>query len=81
MLTVFSGGQGHEHEVTKVKSGTRYTVGSFWDNAGIVYTEEQKKKRAEELAKIRQDQEEDYKVWAENKKMGLTMEYVGKNGE
>jgi Rps23 Pro-64 3,4-dihydroxylase Tpa1-like proline 4-hydroxylase len=81
MLAVFSGGRGHEHEVTKVKTGTRYTIGSFWDNAGIVYTEEQKKIRAEELAKIRKDQEESYKEWAEGKEKGIVPDYVGKNGE
>jgi Rps23 Pro-64 3,4-dihydroxylase Tpa1-like proline 4-hydroxylase len=81
MLAIFAGGHGNEHEVTKVKSGTRYTIGSFWDNADAVYTEEQRKKWADELAEVRSQQEEEYKVWAENKEKGITLDYVGKNGE
>ena len=81
MLAVFAGGHGNEHEVTKVKSGTRYTIGSFWDNADAIYTEEQKKRWADELAEVRSQQEEEYKVWAENKQNGITLDYVGKNGE
>jgi Rps23 Pro-64 3,4-dihydroxylase Tpa1-like proline 4-hydroxylase len=81
MLAIFSGGHGNEHEVTKVKSGTRYTIGSFWDNADSVYTEEQRKKWDEELSEVRKQQEEEYKVWAENKEKGISLDYVGKNGE
>ena len=33
MLALFAGGHTNEHEVTKVHDGTRYTVGSFWDNS------------------------------------------------
>lgn len=81
MLAIFAGGHGNEHEVTKVKSGTRYTIGSFWDNADAIYTEDQKKRWADELAEVRSQQEEDYKIWAENKEKGISLDYVGKNGE
>lgn len=81
MLAVFAGGHGNEHEVTKVKSGTRYTIGSFWDRADSVYSEEQKKAWADELAEVRKVQEEEYKIWEENKKNGIIADYVGKNGE
>lgn len=79
MLTVFSGGHGNEHEVTQIKSGTRYTVGSFWDNADAVYTEEQRKRWADELAQVRSQQEDDYKLWAEEKEKGNRPTYIGKN--
>jgi len=81
MLAVFAGGHGNEHEVTKVKSGTRYTIGSFWDRADSVYSEEQRQAWADELAEVRRIQEEEYKVWQENKKNGIIADYVGKNGE
>lgn len=79
MLTVFAGGHGNEHEVTQIQSGTRYTVGSFWDNADAVYTDEQRQKWADELAQVRSQQEEDYKVWAEEKEKGNRPKYIGKN--
>jgi hypothetical protein len=79
MLAVFAGGHGNEHEVTQVKSGTRYTIGSFWDNADSVYTDEQRKKWADELAEVRKAQDEEYKLWAKDKENGFIPEYKGKN--
>lgn len=79
MLAVFAGGHGNEHEVTTIKKGTRYTIGSFWDNADSVYTDEQRKRWADELAEVRKIQEEEYKVWAANKENGIIPEYKGKN--
>lgn len=79
MLAIFAGGHGNEHEVTKIKSGTRYTIGSFWDNADSVYTDEQRKRWADELSEVRKIQEEEYKIWAENKENGIIPEYKGKN--
>lgn len=79
MLAVFAGGHGNEHEVTQIKSGTRYTIGSFWDNADSVYTDEQRKKWADELAEVRKAQDEEYKLWAEDKEKGLRPNYKGKN--
>lgn len=78
-LAVFSGTFGNEHEVTTVKSGTRYTIGSFWDDAKSVYTEEQKENWAVELKKIRDDQDVLYKVWAEDRARGVIPSYKGKN--
>ena len=49
MLAVFDGGFGNEHMVTTVKTGERYTIGSFWDRADCVYTDEQRKAWDDEL--------------------------------
>jgi Rps23 Pro-64 3,4-dihydroxylase Tpa1-like proline 4-hydroxylase len=81
MLAVFAGGYTNEHEVTKVHGGTRYTVGSFWDNADAVYTEEQIKEREERLKKTRAEQDLTYQQWAKQKELGITQDYVGKYGE
>jgi hypothetical protein len=50
--------------VTTVENGKRYTVGSFWDDARCVYTDEQKKAWEDELKEVRAEQEVLYKVWA-----------------
>lgn len=78
MLAVFDGGFGNEHEVTTVKSGTRYTIGSFWDRADSVYTEEQQQSWADELAVVRAEQEEMYKEWKEDRENGIIPVYKGK---
>lgn len=78
MIAVFSGTFGNEHEVTMVKSGTRYTIGSFWDKADSVYTDEQKEAWAAELKVTRAEQDEMYKQWAEERKRGLFPSYKGK---
>ena len=80
-LAVFAGGYTNEHEVTKVHDGTRYTVGSFWDYAELSYSEEQIKEREERLKKTRAEQDELYKHWELEKKIGIVPDYVGKNGE
>ena len=81
MIAIFAGGYTNEHEVTKVHNGTRYTIGSFWDNADATYTEEQVKEREERLKKTRAEQDLTYKQWAEEKEKGIIQEYIGKNGE
>lgn len=77
-LAFFKGGHGNEHEVTTVKDGERYTVGSFWDNADAVYTQEQMDEWEKELKQTRAEQEETYKEWEENTKKGLIPQYKGK---
>jgi len=77
-LAFFKGGHGNEHEVTTVKNGERYTVGSFWDNADAVYTPEQIAEWEAELKQTRAEQEETYKEWEENTKKGLIPQYKGK---
>jgi len=81
MLAAFDGGFGNEHEVTTVKSGTRYTIGSFWDRADAVYTEEQKQAWADELKVVRAEQEEMYKGWKEDRDNGIIPSYKGKGEE
>jgi 2OG-Fe(II) oxygenase superfamily len=81
MIAIFAGGHTNEHEVTKVHDATRYTIGSFWDKANITYTEEQIKEREERLKKTRAEQDEMYKKWEEEKKMGIIQDYTGKYGE
>jgi len=78
MVAVFSGTFGNEHEVTMVKTGTRYTIGSFWDRADSVYTEEQREAWAKELKQTRAEQDEMYKQWADERKRGLFPTYKGK---
>ena len=78
MLAMFSGTFGNEHEVTMVKEGTRYTVGSFWDDANSVYTEEQREAWAAELKEVRAGQEDLYKQWKEERERGLFPTYKGK---
>ena len=81
MIAIFAGGYTNEHEVTKVHNGTRYTIGSFWDNADAFYTEEQVKEREERLKKTRAEQDITYKQWAQEKEMGIVPQYIGKYGE
>jgi len=78
MLAVFDGGYGNEHEVTTVKSGTRYTIGSFWDKADAEYTQEQRDAWAAELKVVRADQEVMYKNWEKDREKGVIPKYKGK---
>ena len=81
LMAFFAGGHTDEHEVTKVHNGTRYTVGSFWDNADSIYTEEQILERENKLKKTRAEQKITYVEWENNKKIGIEPGYVGKYGE
>jgi Rps23 Pro-64 3,4-dihydroxylase Tpa1-like proline 4-hydroxylase len=78
MLAVFAGGFGMEHEVATVNSGTRYTIGSFWDRADAVYSDEQKEAWAKELADIRALQDDMYKAWDKGKEIGNIPIYKSK---
>lgn len=78
---IFAGGHNNEHEVTKVHGGTRYTIGSFWDLADCVYSEEELQEREERLKKTRAGQDITYKQWEDEKKLGITQDYTGKYGE
>jgi Rps23 Pro-64 3,4-dihydroxylase Tpa1-like proline 4-hydroxylase len=80
-IAIFAGGYKNEHEVTKVHGGTRYTIGSFWDNLDSVYTDEQVAEREDRLKKTRAEQDVVYATWQKNKEMGIVPDYVGKNGE
>lgn len=78
LIAIFAGGFGNEHEVTTVKNEQRYTIGSFWDNAANVYTDEQRERWAAELAETRKEQDGQYKEWAKNKEAGNAPVYYGK---
>jgi len=80
LIAIFKGGHGNEHEVTQVKNvkRERYTIGSFWDDARIEYTDEQRQRWADELAQTRQEQDVQYDQWAEDKSSGNTPVYKGK---
>ena len=71
MLAAFAGGHHNEHQVTKVLSGERYTIGSFWDYAESVYTAEKRAEWEKEIAKVRADQAEQYKDWEAQKEQGI----------
>jgi hypothetical protein len=79
LIAIFAGGHNNEHEVTKVIGNTRYTIGSFWDDASCEYTEERKKQWEQELSAVRAGQEVTYKKWAEDKERGIIPGYRGKN--
>ena len=68
MLAVFAGGHENEHEVQVITSGDRYTIGSFWDDASIEYTDERRAEWDIELKEVRAQQEIQQKEWAELKK-------------
>ena len=40
MLAAFNGGHHNIHEVQMITKGTRFTIGSFWDNEEAEYSEE-----------------------------------------
>jgi len=71
MLAIFDGGFGNEHKVTTVDSGERYTLGSFWDNADSIYTDEIKAKWEEDLKKIREAQAEEIEEWKVMRESGV----------
>jgi hypothetical protein len=69
-LLTFMGGHENMHMVTTVKDAERYTVGSFWDDAASVYTDEQKKRWEDELAGVRAEQAELYVKWDKDAESG-----------
>ena len=71
MLATFAGGHNNEHEVQVIKSGDRYTIGSFWDDASCEYTDERKAEWDAELKAVRAQQEVQQKEWADMKDKGV----------
>lgn len=69
-LLTFMGGHDNMHMVTTVEDAERYTVGSFWDNAASVYTDEQRKRWEDELAGVRAEQAELYVKWDKDAENG-----------
>jgi Rps23 Pro-64 3,4-dihydroxylase Tpa1-like proline 4-hydroxylase len=72
-LWMFAGGFKNMHEVTLVKNGARYTLGSFWDDREESdYPQETRDQWAEELAKVRAYQKEESAEWKDLREKGLT---------
>mgnify|MGYP003333418909 CR=1 FL=1 len=64
MFAIFHGGHKNLHEVTTVKHGNRYTIGSFWDDREETdYPEELRQEWAKELAEVRAMQKEEQEEW------------------
>lgn len=69
---IFHGGHKNMHEVTLVTNGTRYTIGSFWDDREEdEYPKELRDKWATELAGVRQYQKEESAEWQELRDKGV----------
>jgi hypothetical protein len=79
MLAAFDGGFNNMHEVTLIKSGVRYTIGSFWDDRKESdYPQEVRDAWAEEMKKIREEQEVERKEWQDLLKDGYKLDIDGK---
>jgi hypothetical protein len=78
MLAAFDGGFNNMHEVTLIKSGVRYTIGSFWDDRKEDdYPQEVRDAWAEEMKKIREAQEVERKEWQDLLKDGYKLDLDG----
>jgi alpha-amylase/alpha-mannosidase (GH57 family) len=78
LLAAFDGGFNNMHEVTLITKGTRYTLGSFWDDRKEEdYPEETRKQWAEEMAKIREAQAQEKKEWQKLLKDGYKIDEEG----
>jgi len=79
MLAAFSGGFENIHEVTLIKKGVRYTIGSFWDDREEEdYPEELRNKWKEEMQKIREQQELEKSEWKSVAEEGFKISEDGK---
>jgi hypothetical protein len=79
MFVIFHGGHKNLHEVTTVKHGIRYTIGSFWDDREETdYPEEVRKEWAKELAEVRSLQKEEQKEWNDLKEKNMKITSDGK---
>jgi hypothetical protein len=79
MLAVFDGGFNNMHEVSLIKSGVRYTIGSFWDDREEdAYPEEVRNAWAEEMKKTRAKQEIEKANWQKLLKDGYKIDANGK---
>lgn len=70
MLVAFNGGHHNIHEVQMITKGERWTIGSFWDNAEVEYSEEKRAMWEEDIAQQRKRQAEDAELWKEMKERG-----------
>lgn len=71
---IFHGGHKNMHEVTVVKKGVRYTLGSFWDDREESdYPQEVRDEWAKELAEVRAYQKKEAAEWEEVREKGLRL--------
>jgi hypothetical protein len=78
MLAAFDGGFNNMHEVTIITSGVRYTIGSFWDDREEdAYPQELRDAWAEEMKKIRDNQEIERSEWQNLLKEGYKIDKEG----
>ena len=85
LLAAFDGGHANQHGVTLITSGTRYTIGQFWDYAESEYSQEKIDQWAEELKITRAEQAVQLKGWEEAESKGEiilpdpSLEYKGES--
>ena len=78
MLAAFDGGFENMHEVTMITKGVRYTLGSFWDDRDESdYPQETRDAWAEEMKKIRDQQEVQRSEWQNILKEGYKLDLDG----
>jgi hypothetical protein len=78
MLAAFDGGFNNMHEVTLINSGTRYTIGSFWDDREEdAYPQELRDAWAAEMKETRAKQEIERAEWQELLKQGWKLDKDG----
>lgn len=79
LLASFAGGFENIHEVSLIESGTRYTIGSFWDDREESdYPVELRQQWEEEMKKIREKQEIEKSEWQNLLKNGYKISKDGK---
>ena len=82
MLATFHGGHKNLHEVTVILKGTRYTIGSFWDDRfESDYPQELRDKWAEELKETRAYQKTQQKEWLDVRENGQRLDKYGNKYE
>lgn len=78
LLATFHGGHKNLHEVTVVTKGTRYTIGSFWDDREEEdYPQEIREAWAEELKATREFQKQQQKEWEDVRSKGYRLNKYG----
>lgn len=74
-LITFPGGFNNIHQVKEVLSGTRHTIGAFWDYLESEYSPERIKEWDEEVAKVRERQAAQQALWKQGIKDGMPPTY------
>jgi hypothetical protein len=67
-LITFPGGIVNVHQVKEVLSGTRHTIGAFWDYAESEYSAERLAEWEAEIEKVREEQKVQQEEWKYGKK-------------